>query len=75
MPTLIVHGTDDVDIPFSQAQELASAIPHAELVAIDGAHHLSMLTTEKAITAIHCFLHKIFHNKASRTKESSVAED
>jgi pimeloyl-ACP methyl ester carboxylesterase len=56
IPTLIVHGTADVDIPFSQARELAHAIPCAQLVAIDGAHHLSTLTSQKAMTAIHCFL-------------------
>ncbi len=61
MPTLIVHGPADVDIPFCQAQELATAIPSAQLVAIDGAHHLSTLTSEQAMAAIHCFLHKLFH--------------
>jgi pimeloyl-ACP methyl ester carboxylesterase len=59
LPTMIVHGTDDVDVPFRQAQELANAIPYAQLVAIEGAHHLSMLTSEQADTAIHCFLQKL----------------
>ena len=59
LPTLIVHGTADVDIPFRQAQALANAIPYAQLVAIEGAHHLSMLASEQAYTAIHCFLQKL----------------
>ena len=75
LPTLIVHGTADVDIPFNQAQELADAIPCAQLVVIEGAHHLSTLTSEQAITAIHCFLEKLLHGTESRTEEGSLAED
>jgi pimeloyl-ACP methyl ester carboxylesterase len=74
MPTLIVHGTADVDIPFSQARELAHAISSAQLVAIDRADHLSTLTSEQAITAIHCFLQKLFRTRDNRIKESSEAE-
>jgi pimeloyl-ACP methyl ester carboxylesterase len=59
LPTLIVHGTADVDIPFSQAQEMADAIPYAELLSIDGAHHLSLLLNEQALNAIHCFLQRL----------------
>ena len=75
LPTLIVHGTADVDIPFNQAQELADAIPCAQLVAIEGAHHLSTLTSEQAIIAIDCFLEKLLHGTESRTEEGSLAED
>jgi pimeloyl-ACP methyl ester carboxylesterase len=66
MPTLIVHGTADVDIPCSQARELAHVIPSAQLVAIDGADHLSTLTNEKAMTAMHCFC------KSSSVRETIV---
>jgi len=75
LPTLIVHGTADVDIPFNQAQELADAIPCAQLVAVEGAHHLSTLTSEQAIIAIRCFLQKLVHSTDSRTEEGSLAED
>jgi pimeloyl-ACP methyl ester carboxylesterase len=68
LPTLIVHGTADVDIPFRQAQELANAIPCAQLVALEGAHHLSMLASEQADTAIHRFLQKLSHCEDSHTK-------
>ena len=75
LPTLIVHGTADVDIPFNQAQELADTIPFAQLVAIEGAHHLSTLTSQKAITAINCFVQKLVVGTDSRTVEDSLAED
>ena len=68
IPTLIVHGTADVDIPFRQAQEVANAIPDAQLVAIEGAQHLSMLASEQAYTAIHRFLQKLSPCEDSRTK-------
>jgi len=68
LPTLIVHGTADVDVPFRQAQELANAIPYAQLVAIEGAHHLSMLASEQAYTAIHRFLQKLSPCEDSHTK-------
>jgi pimeloyl-ACP methyl ester carboxylesterase len=59
VPTLIVHGTEDIDVTFWQAQELADAIPGAQLVAVEGANHLSVLAGEQALTAIHEFLEKL----------------
>ena len=59
VPTLIVHGTADVDVPFRQTEELASALPHAQLVAIEGADHLSTLASERALAAIHHFLQSL----------------
>jgi pimeloyl-ACP methyl ester carboxylesterase len=56
VPTLIVHGTADVEVPFRHSEELASALPHAQLVAIEGADHLSTLASERALAAIHHFL-------------------
>jgi len=67
LPTLIVHGTADMDVPFRQAQELANAIPCAQLVAIEGAHHLSMLVSEQADTAIHRFLQNLSPCEDSHT--------
>ncbi|HEV2580309.1 MAG TPA: alpha/beta hydrolase, partial [Ktedonobacteraceae bacterium] len=56
LPTLIVHGTADIDVPFRQAKELAAAIPGAQLAAIEGADHLSTLARENAVVAIRSFL-------------------
>ena len=72
IPTLIVHGTADVDIPFRQAQALANAIPYAQLEAIEGAHHLSMLISEQAVTAIQRFLQKLSSCEDSHTNGKKV---
>lgn len=40
VPWLIVHGTDDVNVPFEVAQTLANAQPNSKLVKIEGANHV-----------------------------------
>lgn len=67
VPTLIVHGTADVDVPFRQTKELASALSHAQLVAIEGADHLSTLASERAFAAIHHFLQSLPSGEALHT--------
>ena len=37
--TLVIHGTDDPMFPLAHGEALAEAIPHARLVALDGAGH------------------------------------
>lgn len=39
IPTLIVHGNADNDVPYSQSVKLVSLLPNAKLVTIDGADH------------------------------------
>jgi len=38
-PILIIHGTEDNEIPFSNSEKLVSMLPNAKLVAIEGADH------------------------------------
>jgi pimeloyl-ACP methyl ester carboxylesterase len=35
----IFHGTDDPALPFEHGQALAKAIPHAELIPLEGTGH------------------------------------
>jgi pimeloyl-ACP methyl ester carboxylesterase len=44
VPTLVVHGKSDSVVPFEQAQRLASRVPDAELMAIEGGEHVSIFT-------------------------------
>lgn len=39
LPALVVHGVDDPLVPFAAGQDTASAIPGAELLAIEGMGH------------------------------------
>lgn len=39
-PTLVIHARGDLVIPFSCGEELASNIPGARLVALDGQNHI-----------------------------------
>jgi len=43
-PTLLIHGSLDVISPVGNAESLASRIPTAELVVIDGAGHVPTVT-------------------------------
>jgi len=43
-PTLVIHGTDDGDVPLHQAQYTASMIPGAELFLVDGGFHILTLS-------------------------------
>ena len=44
VPTLVVHGSNDLIIPIEAAKALASGIPGAELVVIEGAGHVPTIT-------------------------------
>lgn len=39
VPTIILHGTEDRALPFEHGQALTRAIPHAELVTLEGTGH------------------------------------
>jgi pimeloyl-ACP methyl ester carboxylesterase len=39
VPVLVVHGSEDMAVPFSHGQWLASHIPGAEAWLIDGEDH------------------------------------
>jgi pimeloyl-ACP methyl ester carboxylesterase len=40
MPTLVLHCRGDVRVPFSLGQELASRIPGAKFVPLEGRNHI-----------------------------------
>jgi pimeloyl-ACP methyl ester carboxylesterase/DNA-binding CsgD family transcriptional regulator len=49
-PTLVLHRRDDRAIPFSLGRDLASRIPGASFVALDGADHLPWHGDRASIT-------------------------
>jgi class 3 adenylate cyclase/pimeloyl-ACP methyl ester carboxylesterase len=44
VPTLVVHGTDDRQVPFAAAEYLAAHIPCAQLYAFKGYGHVPLFT-------------------------------
>lgn len=40
VPWLIIHGDDDVNVPFETAQQLANTNPNSRLIKIEGANHV-----------------------------------
>jgi pimeloyl-ACP methyl ester carboxylesterase len=60
MPTLVVHGSDDLAIDLEVARSYAAALPQGELAVIDGASHAANLTHADAVNAvIETFLAKV----------------
>ena len=51
VPTLVVHGSRDRIAPVAGAQELARGIPDAQLVVLDGAGHLPILSRPDDVAA------------------------
>lgn len=57
VPTLVVHGAEDVRAPRSVADDLVARIPGAELVVVDGAGHLvNVDAPERLATEVRAFL-------------------
>jgi 3-oxoadipate enol-lactonase len=50
-PTLVIAGALDAGTPLAMAETLAAAIPHAQLLVIDGASHLSAIEQPDAFAA------------------------
>jgi pimeloyl-ACP methyl ester carboxylesterase len=49
-PVLVVHGTADRLVPFEpHARALATRIPRAELLAIDGGEHVAIFTHREEV--------------------------
>ncbi|MGD9961360.1 alpha/beta fold hydrolase [Nocardioides sp.] len=55
-PTLIVHGTKDRNVAYTQATRAAQSIPHAELFTVHGANHWTTMADQDAQDALHRFL-------------------
>ena len=51
-PTLVIHGADDRLIPVGMGQEIAQAIPGAELVLIEDAGHFVFLEQPEVIASV-----------------------
>jgi pimeloyl-ACP methyl ester carboxylesterase len=55
-PTLVVHGTMDVDVSFEQAEALVRELTDGRLWAVEGGRHSTTLNGEATRNAIRVFL-------------------
>jgi len=49
VPTLVVHGTADIVVPYSQGVASAKRIPDAEFISIQGGTHLCFISHNESI--------------------------
>ena len=61
VPVLVVHGTEDRLVPFTQhGKSLAERIPRAQLLAVEGGEHMAIFTHRDEIRArVTRFLHDL----------------
>ena len=52
VPTLIIHGTEDANVPFEQSKLLAEQIPGSVLHTIEGADHMMPFSHKEEIDAV-----------------------
>lgn len=51
-PTLVVHGRDDREVPYRNAEEIAGACPSARVMAFDGLGHRTLLFAPPVFRAV-----------------------
>lgn len=54
-PALLLHARDDLEVPFADAERMASACPLAELAPFEGLGHRAILYAPQAVRAAHGF--------------------
>ena len=64
MPTIVLHGDADTQVPYELGRELAEGIPGAEFVTIPGAGH-GVMQWHTAIQAIRSFCDRVVLTKAA----------
>jgi pimeloyl-ACP methyl ester carboxylesterase/DNA-binding CsgD family transcriptional regulator len=70
-PTLVLHAQDDAAVPFEQGRAVASAIPDARFVPLDGRNHI-LLADEPGWEV---FLRELNHFLPTLPSDEDVAEN
>jgi pimeloyl-ACP methyl ester carboxylesterase len=65
VPTLVIHGSDDVAIPLERAQEIAERIPGARLEIVSGGHQSNVDRPDETSRLIREFLATVQSPSAS----------
>lgn len=56
VPTLIIHGVDDIQLPLTQARRMKRALPGARLVLVEAGHECTLEAPEEVSDALADFL-------------------
>lgn len=78
MPVLVIHGTQDRNVPYGSGREWTSHLPGARLLTIRGAAHMPWLDApDVVIPAIDSFLNGTWPSSAARVvlEPSGAARD
>jgi pimeloyl-ACP methyl ester carboxylesterase len=51
VPTVVIHGSHDAIVPLKIGEQMARAIPGAELVVLEGAGHAPTMTRPHEVVA------------------------
>ncbi len=66
LETLIVVGDKDLLTPVEHSMLMADALPHAELLVLEGAGHLAMLERPTVVTLrLRAFLHRAWRTRGA----------
>ncbi len=65
-PALVLHSEDDPDVPFGDAQEIASACGWAELQSFDGLGHRNILYAPPVVRAATAYLERQYIGSRKR---------
>jgi pimeloyl-ACP methyl ester carboxylesterase len=44
LPTLVIHGTEDTDVPFNHGESAFSRIHNSKLVTLEGSGHVAIIS-------------------------------
>ena len=66
VPTLIVHGVDDGQVPIEAAREHYRLVPQSELLALPGDHFLVFTKADGVGAAVTAFVHRVATGDATR---------
>ena len=66
VPTLIVHGVDDGQVPIEAAREHYRLVPQSELLALPGDHFLVFTKADVVGAAVTAFVHRVATGDATR---------
>ena len=66
VPTLIVHGVDDGQVPIEAAREHYRLVPQSELIALRGDHFLVFWKADVVGAVVSAFVHRVATGDATR---------